>query len=49
MAVCHLCPADQHNVPDEDLLEHLRVVHHVFVYDDEIEVVEVRGVDGEQV
>ncbi|MET0416022.1 MAG: hypothetical protein ABW022_08380 [Actinoplanes sp.] len=27
MATCHVCPPDDSNVPDEELYDHLRVIH----------------------
>ncbi|HEY3259622.1 MAG TPA: hypothetical protein VGJ95_05025 [Pseudonocardiaceae bacterium] len=27
MATCHVCPPGCQNVPDDDMLDHLRVIH----------------------
>lgn len=27
MITCHLCPPDDNQIPDTDVLDHLRVVH----------------------
>jgi hypothetical protein len=27
MATCHVCPPGDQNVPDDDMLDHLRVMH----------------------